>query len=95
MDNIYDLIQLQMNSTFQANIYDKEILLYVLSMYDIDYSIEFQDNNFIIIFNETIEKKDLQKIKKQIDKAQLRKDIANSNKKIREYIIATALWMPE
>lgn len=95
MDNIYELIQLQMNLTFQANIYDKEILLYVLSMYDIDYSIEFQDNNFIIIFNEIIEKKDLQKIKKQIDKAQLRKDIANSNKKIREYIIATALWMPE
>ena len=84
-----------MNLTFSAEIYDKEVILYVLSMYDIDYNISFQDNNFEIKFNEDLNSEDIKKLKKQIDKAQLRKDIANSNKKIREYIIATALWFPE
>jgi His-Xaa-Ser system protein HxsD len=77
--------------TFDANIYDKEVLLYVLNQYDIDYDIKFNENNFNIHFSMDLDENDIKLIKKKINDNQLRKDIANSNKKIREYIIATAL----
>jgi len=80
---------------FDANIYDKEVLLYVLNMYDINYEIKFNDNSFEVIIEEKIENDGIKEIKKKVNENQLRKDISNSNKKIREYIIATALWFPE
>jgi len=76
---------------FDANIYDKEVLLYVLNMYDINYEIKFNDNSFEVIIEEKIENDGIKEIKKKVNENQLRKDISNSNKKIREYIIATAL----
>ena len=78
-----------------AKIYDKESILYVLNLYDINYEIDFKNEYFIIEFEEEIDKDDIKTLKKKIDATQLRKDIANSNKKIREYIIATALGFPE
>ena len=81
--------------TFDTNIYDKEVLLYVLNQYDIDYKISFNNNNFEISFKEDLDEEDIKILNKKINDNQLRKDIANSNKKIREYIIATALWFPE
>jgi len=80
---------------FNSEIYEKEAILYTLNQYDIDYDIQFKNNNFEILINEEISLEDKKEIKKKINSNQLRKDIANSNKKIREYIIATALWFPE
>jgi len=76
---------------FNSEIYEKEAILYTLNQYDIDYDIQFKNNNFEILINEEISLEDKKEIKKKINSNQLRKDIANSNKKIREYIIATAL----
>jgi len=81
--------------TFDANIFDKEVLLYVLSLYDIEYDIKFNENNFEIHFQEELDNKDISILKEKITENQLRKDISTSNKKIREYIIATALGFPE
>jgi His-Xaa-Ser system protein HxsD len=78
-----------------AKIYDKESILYVLNLYDTTYEIDFKNNYYIITFEEDLDKEDISLLRKKINSTQLRKDIANSNKKIREYIIATALGFPE
>lgn len=69
--------------------------MYVLSLYDIEYDIKFNENNFEIHFQEELDNKDISILKEKITENQLRKDISTSNKKIREYIIATALGFPE
>ena len=79
-----------------AHIYDKDCILYVLNLYDeIDFDIIFKDNTYYIKIKNNISTDEIKELKNEIDSVQLRKDIANSNKKIREYIIATALGFPE
>lgn len=70
--------------------------MYVITKYDTDFDIKFKDNNWCIKnWWEIISKDIVKNIKKEINENQLRKDIASSNKKIREEIISTALSMPE
>lgn len=83
-----------MKISLDANIYDKDVILFVLSDYDIDFDIKFNDNQRIITFRK-VNTDLINQIKKEINEQQLRKDIAIQNKKIRETIISTALALPE
>ena len=71
------------------------MILYTLWIYDKQYDIKFNNNMFEVIFENKLTKDEIDEIKKKVNENQLRKDIATENKKIREYIIAAALWFPE
>ena len=83
-----------MKISLDANIYDKDVILFVLTNYDIDFDIKFNQDKREIVFK-NVSSWIIEKIKKQIDEQQLRKDIAIQNKKIREAIITAALSFPE
>jgi len=36
------------NLTFDSKVYDKEVILYVITKYDTDFDIKFKDNNWCI-----------------------------------------------
>ena len=84
-----------MKISLDANVYDKDVILFVLTNYDIEYNIIFNNNQREIQFSKNIDSNIIAEIKQKINEQQLRKDIALQNRKIRESIIAAALSLPE
>ncbi len=83
--------------SLDSQIYDKDVIIFVLTKYDINFKINLNDNNQreIKINSDNINEEFIQNIIKEINEQQLRKDIAMQNKKIREIIISSALSFPD
>lgn len=80
---------------FNNKIFDKETLLFVMNVSDYDYDLEYEKWYYMLYINEKITESELKEIKREIQDQQLRKDIAKKNKKLREYIVSTALSIPK
>jgi len=85
------------NFSLDSQVYDKDVIIFVLTKYDINFKINLNDNNQreIKINSDNINEEFIQNIIKEINEQQLRKDIAMQNKKIREIIISSALSFPD
>lgn len=75
------------------NLYSKQSILYTIDLYfeNKEYEITEDEKNFVLIFN-NIKDKELKFIKQELNFNSLRFEIADKNKKLRETIIAQALW---